>query len=121
MIHINLLPVRQIRKRLQVRNEVAIYVASMLILFMFIGMVSLKKFSTIERLTVENKSLKDIVPTDPKKTYDVKDILTEVLDKKSFFETHAHYAQNAVTGFGRLNNSVVGIVANQPKIQASCT
>ena len=68
----------------------------------------------------ENKSLKDIVPTDPKKTYDVKDVLAEVLDKKSFFETHAHYAQNAVTGFGRLNNSVVGIVANQPKILAGC-
>lgn len=68
----------------------------------------------------ENKSLKDIVPTDPKKTYDVKDVLAEVLDKKSFFETHANYAQNAVTGFGRLNNSVVGIVANQPNILAGC-
>ncbi len=68
----------------------------------------------------ENKDLKDLVPTDPKKTYDVKEVITEVLDKKSFFETHAYYAQNIVTGFGRLNNNSVGIVANQPKILAGC-
>ena len=68
----------------------------------------------------ENKDLKDLVPTDSKKIYDVKDVIKEVLDKKSFFETHAYYAQNIVTGFGRLNNYSVGIVANQPKILAGC-
>lgn len=68
----------------------------------------------------KNNNLEKIVPTDPKKTYDVKDVIKEVLDKKSFFEIHAYYAQNAVVGFGRLNNNVVGIIANQPKILAGC-
>ncbi len=66
------------------------------------------------------KNLKDIVPVDPKKTYDVKEVIKSVLDKNSFFEIHKHYAQNAVIGLGRLNNYVVGIVANQPKILAGC-
>jgi len=67
-----------------------------------------------------NNNLVDIVPVDSKKTYDVKDVINEVLDKNSFFEVHEHYAQNAVVGFGRLNNNVIGIVANQPKILAGC-
>ena len=64
--------------------------------------------------------LEKIVPIDPKKTYDVKDVIEEVLDKKTFFEIHANYARNAVVGFGRLNNNVVGIVASQPKTLAGC-
>lgn len=67
-----------------------------------------------------NKNIKDIVPLDSKKTYDVKEVIKEVLDKNSFFEIHKQYAQNAVVGLGRLDNNVVGIVANQPKILAGC-
>ncbi len=67
-----------------------------------------------------NNSLKDIVPLDPKKSYDVKDVITEVVDKNSFFEIHSEYAQNVVVGFARLNNNAIGIVANQPKILAGC-
>jgi type IV pilus assembly protein PilN len=57
MIHINLLPVRQIRKRLQVRNEVAIYMASMLVLLLFINLVALNKISSINNLKGENQVL----------------------------------------------------------------
>jgi type IV pilus assembly protein PilN len=57
MIHINLLPVRQIRKRLQVRNEVAIYMFSVLILMIFISLVALNKISTIDNLKVQNQAL----------------------------------------------------------------
>ena len=57
MIHINLLPVRQIRQRLQVRNEVAIYIASILILMVAISLVSLNKISTIAALKSENSVL----------------------------------------------------------------
>jgi type IV pilus assembly protein PilN len=57
MIHINLLPVRQIRKRLQVRNEVAIYMASMLVLLLFINLVALNKISSINNLKGENQAL----------------------------------------------------------------
>jgi acetyl-CoA carboxylase carboxyltransferase component len=67
-----------------------------------------------------NNNLEKIVPCDPKKTYDIKDVIEEVLDRKTFFEVHESYAKNAVVGFGRLNNNVVGIVANQPKILAGC-
>src|SRR3989344_1177812 len=68
----------------------------------------------------ETKRLQGIVPEDPKKTYDIKDVIIEIFDKKSFFEVGANYAQNAVIGFARLNGYVVGVVANQPKVLAGC-
>jgi len=68
----------------------------------------------------QSAALKNIVPMDPKKSYDVRDAINEVMDKKSFFEVHEHYAQNAVVGFARLNNISVGIVANQPRVIAGC-
>jgi len=67
-----------------------------------------------------NNDLATIVPDDQKKSYDVNDVINEVLDKNSFFEVHAGYAKNAVVGFGRLNGISIGIVANQPKILAGC-
>src|SRR3989338_1971425 len=67
-----------------------------------------------------NNNLTGIVPDDPSKVYDVKDVLTEVLDKNSFFEVHKEYAKNIVIGYGRLNSDVVGVVANQPKVLAGC-
>ncbi|MBW2984196.1 acyl-CoA carboxylase subunit beta [Candidatus Woesearchaeota archaeon] len=67
-----------------------------------------------------NNGLKDIIPPDSKKAYDVKGVVSEVLDKNSFLEIHEEYAKNAVVGLGRLNNAVVGIVANQPKVLAGC-
>ena len=67
-----------------------------------------------------NNGLKDIVPIDSKKSYDIKDVIKEVVDKNSFFEIHAEYAQNCVVGFARLNNNVIGIVSNQPSVLAGC-
>ncbi len=67
-----------------------------------------------------NNSLENIVPIDQKSSYDMKDVINEVVDKNSFFETHSEYAKNAIVGLGRLNNMVIGIVANQPKILAGC-
>ena len=68
----------------------------------------------------ETKKLETIVPEDPKKTYDIKDVIAEVFDKKSFFEVQAGYAANIVIGFARLNGNSVGIAANQPKVLAGC-
>lgn len=67
-----------------------------------------------------NNNMKDIVPLDPKKSYDIKDVIKEVADKNSFLEIHEGYAQNCVVGFARLNNNVIGIVANQPSVLAGC-
>ncbi|MBI2650087.1 acyl-CoA carboxylase subunit beta [Candidatus Woesearchaeota archaeon] len=68
----------------------------------------------------ETKKLETIVPEDPKKTYDIKEVIDEIFDKKSFFEVQPNFAANAVIGFARLNGNVVGIVANQPKVLAGC-
>lgn len=67
-----------------------------------------------------NNNLRSIVPQDPKKTYDVRNVIKEVLDKRSFFEIQEQYAQNSVIGLGRLNNNVIGIVATQPSVLAGC-
>jgi len=66
----------------------------------------------------EKLSLREAVPTDPTKSYDVKDVITEILDNREFLEVHALYAQNAVVGFGRVGGRSVGIVANQAKYLA---
>ncbi len=68
----------------------------------------------------QTKNLEDIVPEDAKKAYDIKSVISEVFDKKSFFEVQANFAMNAVIGFARLSGHVVGIVANQPKVLAGC-
>ena len=67
-----------------------------------------------------DKSLNKAVPTNPKKPYDIKEIIQSVLDDTHFFEIQKHFAMNMVTGFGRLNGLAVGIVANQPKVLAGC-
>lgn len=59
-------------------------------------------------------NLNYIVPDDPNLPYDIRKLITEVLDDKYFFEIQEHFAQNIVIGFGRLNGKSVGIVANQP-------
>jgi propionyl-CoA carboxylase beta chain len=65
-----------------------------------------------------NEKLRDIVPDDPNKPYDVKDIITNIVDRNSFFETAELFAPNIVTGFARLKGKTIGIVANQPKVLA---
>jgi len=65
-----------------------------------------------------NEKLRDIVPDDPNKAYDVKDIIQLIVDRNSFFETAELYAPNLVTGFARLKGKTIGIVANQPKVLA---
>ena len=64
--------------------------------------------------------LKEIVPTDPYKAYDVRQVIGSVVDDGVFFEVHQLWAENMVVGFARLNGYVVGIVANQPMVLAGC-
>jgi len=58
--------------------------------------------------------LKDLVPLNPNKPYDIIEVIEGVMDKNSFYEVHEHYADNIVVGFARLAGRTVGIVANQP-------
>ncbi len=62
--------------------------------------------------------LDDIVPADPSKPYDIKEVIRYVVDNGEFFEIHEHYAPNIVIGFARLGGYGVGIVANQPAVLA---
>jgi propionyl-CoA carboxylase beta chain len=59
-----------------------------------------------------------LVPDEPDKPYDMKDVVRRILDDGEFFEVHRHFAQNIIVGFGRLNGRVVGIIGNQPKVLA---
>ena len=65
-----------------------------------------------------NEKLRDIVPDDPNKAYDVRDIINLIVDRNSFFEASELFAPNIVTGFARLKGKSIGIVANQPKVLA---
>src|SRR5437899_392553 len=67
-----------------------------------------------------DESLQSIVPGQPNKPYDMKEIVRAVLDDRYFFEVQATFAPNIVVGFGRLGGRPVGIVANQPAHLAGC-
>ena len=67
-----------------------------------------------------DEALQTIVPEQPNKPYDMKDIIGTVLDDHYFFEVQGSYAPNLVIGFGRLGGRPVGIVANQPAHLAGC-
>ncbi|HTY77228.1 MAG TPA: acyl-CoA carboxylase subunit beta [Candidatus Bathyarchaeia archaeon] len=64
--------------------------------------------------------LQQVVPDQPNRPYDIKDIVRPVLDDRYFFEVQAEYAPNIVIGFGRLGGRPVGVVANQPAHLAGC-
>ena len=65
-----------------------------------------------------DKELDLIIPDDPSKPYDVKEIIQHIMDNGEFFEIHASYAMNIVVGFARLGGHSVGVVANQPAVLA---
>ena len=65
-----------------------------------------------------DEALNTIVPDNPNKPYDVKDVIRRVADEGKFFEVHEHFARSIITGFARLAGSPIGIVANQPSVLA---
>ncbi|MCU7495739.1 MAG: acyl-CoA carboxylase subunit beta [Ignavibacteria bacterium] len=69
----------------------------------------------IDRL---DDALNSIVPDNPNKPYDIKDVIHSIVDYNEFVEVHRHYAPNIIIGFARFNGQPVGIVANQPNYLA---
>ncbi|GAA0287917.1 acyl-CoA carboxylase subunit beta [Halobacterium noricense] len=63
-------------------------------------------------------ALETIVPDEPRKPYDMTDVIGSVVDENSFFEVQENYAKNMVVGFARLDGRSVGVVANQPRVSA---
>ena len=68
----------------------------------------------------KNTKLKDFVPTNSKKPYDMKEIILELVDDKHFLEVQKDFAKNIICGFGQLGGKKVGIIANQPQVLAGC-
>jgi len=66
------------------------------------------------------EALNTIVPDNPNKPYDMKEIIKAIVDNGEFMEVQPYYAQNIITAFARINGASVGIIANQPKVLAGC-
>ena len=73
---------------------------------------------TNDNPTRVDESLNDLIPENPSKPYDMKELIETIVDDGNFFEVHANFAQNIIVGFARLDGKTVGIVADQPAIQA---
>src|SRR5438270_1827891 len=79
------------------------------------GVPEWPSFDDIERA---DKSLDTLIPDNPNKPYDIKELILKVADEGDFFELSAAFAKNIVTGFGRIAGRTVGFVANQPLMLA---
>jgi len=66
----------------------------------------------------EERSLDTLVPANPNKPYNMKELITKVVDEADFFEISADYAKNVIVGFARMDGETIGIVANQPQVLA---
>lgn len=62
--------------------------------------------------------LNEIVPLDPQKPYEMRDVINEIVDDGEFMEVQEEYAQNIIIGFARLNGHATGFIANQPLVLA---
>ncbi len=68
----------------------------------------------------DEPSLDTLVPANPNKPYDMKELIAKLVDEGDFFELQPAYARNIITGLARIEGSTVGIVANQPMVLAGC-
>jgi propionyl-CoA carboxylase beta chain len=65
-------------------------------------------------------SLDTLIPANPNKPYDMRELILKVMDEGDFFEIQRDYAKNIIVGLGRIQGSTVGVVANQPMVLAGC-
>ncbi|HTK93399.1 MAG TPA: acyl-CoA carboxylase subunit beta [Verrucomicrobiae bacterium] len=75
---------------------------------------------TSDPLDRQSPELDTLVPTEPTKPYDMREIILRTVDEGRFLEVHQSYAMNILVGFGRYYGRSVGIVANQPNVLAGC-
>jgi propionyl-CoA carboxylase beta chain len=76
-----------------------------------------EKFSS-DPVYRDNSKLKTIVPANPKKPYDMKEVILDIVDDGHFLEVHKDYAKNIIVGFASIGGIKIGIVANQPEVLA---
>jgi propionyl-CoA carboxylase beta chain len=63
-------------------------------------------------------NLNSLIPENPNQPYDIKEVITEVVDEGSFLEVHEHFSENIIVGFAKIAGRSIGIVANQPAVLA---
>lgn len=73
---------------------------------------------TADSVFRDNTKLKEFIPANPKKPYDMKELIVDVVDDGSFLEVHKDYAKNIICGFASVGGIKIGIVANQPQVLA---
>lgn len=71
-------------------------------------------------ITDHDRFLDTVIPDSPNQPYDMKEVVSRVLDDDEFLEIHELYARNIICGFGRIEGRAVGVVANQPLVFAGC-
>ena len=76
------------------------------------------RHATTDDLNRRDPALDTIVPENPNKPYDIKQVITRIVDEGKFLEVHELFAANMVVGFARLDGRPVGVVANQPSVLA---
>ena len=76
--------------------------------------------TTLDPADRDDLSLDTLVPENPNKPYDIKELILKVVDEGDFFELSPEWAANMVVGFGRMAGRTVGFVANQPMVLAGC-
>ena len=75
---------------------------------------------TLDRAERAETSLDTLVPDNPNKPYDMRELIEKVVDEGEFFELQPNYAGNLLIGFARMQGRPVGVVANQPMVLAGC-
>ncbi len=75
---------------------------------------------TFDKPDREEPSLDTVVPSNPNKPYDMREVIEKVIDEGDFFELQPNHAPNIIIGFARMEGRTVGIVANQPMVLAGC-
>lgn len=84
------------------------------------NMETVPAVEVIDDLNRIDEALNDIIPDNPNKAYDMKEVIYTLSDNKEFLEYQPLYAMNMITGFMRINGKSIGVIASQPKVLAGC-
>ena len=76
------------------------------------------RYATTDDPERRDESIADLIPESSREPYDMKDVITRVVDDGEFYEVQPHFAANILIGFARLDGRSIGVVANQPKVLA---
>ncbi|MEO1205796.1 MAG: acyl-CoA carboxylase subunit beta [Pseudomonadota bacterium] len=82
------------------------------------NMAGVPELPTLDQADRVETSLDTLIPDNPNQPYDMKELITKVVDEGDFFEIQENFAKNIITGFARMEGRTVGIVSNQPMVLA---